>query len=866
MRNRLFILLLVFLISGCGKTLNSAWSDFRAYYNTYYNAKKHFQAGLKKVNQQPFKIDPTQPVRIHHAPLQAGNSDFEKAIDKGAKVLRKFPNSKWVDEALLLIGKSYYYQQKFYPALQKFEELEKAGTSPEMTQQAIIWKGRTLLDLKQYSQGVAYLQSELEGYPPKWSSQNKGEIQALAGEHAAMLQNWGQSANSLSQAVNNIQEKKLLGRTLFLYGQVLEKLERFGESYYAFSKVKEHFPGFEYSYWAGFKQADVARKEGNLDVAISIYEKLRKDDKNFQRRDELAFEIARTMEMKGNTAEAEEQYKQLLYGDQPTQSRSLKSDIYYRLGKITSDVNNNYDLAAAYFDSSSSMKAAAPEDENSRNAKALAKAFNTYTHLHKEVQHADSLLWLGSLKPSQLDSVIEKIRTQKRNKLLAQQKKSAENSLANQNFQQSDQSTKSSIYGFLNYRSDELVQRAKQEFRIIWGDRPLVDNWRREEAIQQVDVDTERASAQDTSAQINPTRQSNAEGLNLDLEAIPKTEDQKNELRNKKANAQYQLGNLFFLNLSSPDSARHYFYKVIHADSDDDLRARSMYSLFELFNTTGQPDSLSHWGNRILFAYPDSKYAERVRSRLGKPSPKKMGSDTSRSLLQKYQKIKDAHDPYEAYKLRKLALENRTSNLAPSIHYQAIETYITQAKARQEAADSLEGKVFGFLTDSLRKTVAKPDSTIPQADSLNFSHMYWDSVRIALQEFDTTFTNAKQRAKVERLIQVLGKPKKVSGEQMQTCKDLGTELAVSPSMQGFLSSVTYPERVKSMSLSGEIVYSFVVHPDGSWESYQLVSHKTSLGIEDALEAEFKEHLHFAPLKAKDVPTKLRCKISFPISQ
>jgi tetratricopeptide (TPR) repeat protein len=122
----------VFLSIGCGQTLQKSWSNFRAYYNTYYNAKKNYDAGFEKVKEQNRTIDPYKPVRIHPPPLQAGNSDFEEAIEKSAKILRKYSNSKWVDESLLLIGKSYYYQQKYYPALQKFEELYKASSSPKM--------------------------------------------------------------------------------------------------------------------------------------------------------------------------------------------------------------------------------------------------------------------------------------------------------------------------------------------------------------------------------------------------------------------------------------------------------------------------------------------------------------------------------------------------------------------------------------------------------------------------------------------------------------------------------------------------------------------------------------------------------------
>jgi len=863
---RLFpILLLVFFAGGCGGTLKNSWINFHAYYNTYYNAKKNFHAGLKKVQEQSFTIDPQEAVRIHHAPIMAGKDDFDKAIDKGGKLLRKFPNSKWVDETLLLIGKSYYYKQEFYPALEKFEELRKADASPKMNQLAIIWKGRTLLDLKQYSQGASYLETELEDYPDSWSVPRKGEIEALAAEHHVMLENWQQAAYFLSKAVDHIQDKKLLGRTFFLYGQVLEQLQQYPKAYFAFSQVKDNFPSFEYAFWAGVKQADVSRKQGNLDLAISIYDKLRKDDKNFQRRDMLTYEIVRTLEMKGATKEAEQSYKALLYQKEGIQSRSLKSDIYYRLGKINSQVYNNYHLAAAYFDSSSSMRDANRQAEvvSTQSAQKLAKAFKRYTNLKQDIQHADSLLWLSSLNPSELDSVINQIRTRKRNKLLAQQKENSKQILVNKDFEEQDQSTKSNIYGFLNYRSAQLVQRAKEEFHIIWGDRPLVDNWRRIEGIQQADV----TKAQSKDATVNRDTNNDAalaQQLDLNLDEIPKTEAKKEELRQKKTSAQYQLGSLFFLNLSTPDSARHYFYKVIHHGADEELRARAMYSLYELSNTSGNQDSLGYWKNQILEQYPHSKYAHRIGKKSGKYRYQDK-EDSTDTVVDQYQQLNSSPDPNKAARLRKLALDNKNKEVAPYIYYQAIRLYIEQARTEEEIADSLQQKIFYLISDSLQNPMSLRDST--RQDSLSdsyFNSAYWDSARAALKEFDTTFTNAKHRAKVQKFIKVLGKSDKPGQQKLPSCSDFNTKLSVSPSMNDFLGSVTYPPKIQNTSLSGELTYSFVVTPDGKWLSYKLVSQKTSLGIEDAFERAFKENLHFKPMGIKNPPKKLRCELSFPI--
>lgn len=846
MKNLLLILSCLFVL-GCGNSLKNSWNDFRAYYNTYYNAQENFRAGIQKIQEQPISIDPMEPVRIHQEPVQAGNSDFQKAIDKGAKILRKFPASKWADDALLLIGKSYYYRQEFYPALQKFEELRNVSAAPKMEQSAIIWKGRTQLDLKLYSEGASFLESELNVYPNDWSSERKAEIKALAGEHHAMQENWEQSSDFLSEAVTGIANKKLLGRTLFLYGQVLERLERYGEAYFAFSRVSENFPGFEYIFWARFKQADVARKDGNLDEAIAIYEELRNDDKNMHRRNELTFEIARTLEMKGKAAEAETLYKKLLYSDRAQQKRSIKADIYYRLGKIYSDQYDNYQVASAYFDSSSTTSDALKRIDDTEDPQSLADAFGRYTRLQQTINRADSLLWLGSLSEAELSSALDRIRAQKRQALRKELESDAQNTLVNRNTVagESSGSTTSENFGFLNHRNNRLATQAKGEFKVIWGDRPLIDNWRRMEVVRQASVQSQSSQTTETGNQAIAEERA---AIEMNLDDIPRNLQAENELKAEKVNAQYELGNLLFLNLNLPDSAAYYFREVVKNDVARKLRPRAMYSLFELYNNRENQDSLQFWGERILQEFPDSRYARRVKNELegGQQKNQSVEQDSTSKLRQEFQELLSLETSAKASKLRKLALENRSSELAPHIYYQSIEAYIQEAKT----LDSVS-------TDTMQ-------SISKMKGRLSFDGARWDSVRLVVEEFDTTFPEAQQHKRVAKLQELLEKSEPPT--KIATCKALGISLAVQPSMDEFLSTIVYPEELKGASISGKIIYSFVVNGAGEIKSYELVSQKTSLGIEEAFEEAFEKSLQFSPLSLEDPPARIKCEVSFPIKR
>jgi hypothetical protein len=201
-----------------------------------------------------------------------------------------------------------------------------------------------------------------------------------------------------------------------------------------------------------------------------------------------------------------------------------------------------------------------------------------------------------------------------------------------------------------------------------------------------------------------------------------------------------------------------------------------------------------------------------------------------------------------------LALANRSSEEAPHIYYEAIKAYIRNAKQKDRVNDT--------LAISLHPDTSAVDSTaIVKGVKQQFRGAHWDSVRAVIQEFDTTFVNAEQRKKVAMLQDMLKQPDESA--QLPTCKELGISLSVVPGMEEFLSSVQYPEKLKGVSLSGQIVYSFTVTASGKIESYKLVSQRTTLGIEEAFERAFEQSLQFAPLKFEN-PPKIQCEVTFPI--
>ncbi len=112
------------VMSGCG-----------VYFNTFFNAKKAFNSGEK--------------VREQSRNGRGGKSDYTKAIEKARKVVENFPNSKYYDDALFILGVSYFHTEQYSKAERRLRELLANYDDPKFTREARLYLAKTKLELNE---------------------------------------------------------------------------------------------------------------------------------------------------------------------------------------------------------------------------------------------------------------------------------------------------------------------------------------------------------------------------------------------------------------------------------------------------------------------------------------------------------------------------------------------------------------------------------------------------------------------------------------------------------------------------------------------------------------------------------------------
>ncbi len=75
-----------------------------AYFNTFYNAQFYYDSAISDLEKNGRTFDGKLPSKA--------KADFLTAIEKCHKVMVKYPDSRYIEEALFILGRSYYYGQE----------------------------------------------------------------------------------------------------------------------------------------------------------------------------------------------------------------------------------------------------------------------------------------------------------------------------------------------------------------------------------------------------------------------------------------------------------------------------------------------------------------------------------------------------------------------------------------------------------------------------------------------------------------------------------------------------------------------------------------------------------------------------------
>ncbi len=763
------------LLAGCGGSsfFGARYDNFSAYYNKYYNAERALEEGIEAFEQALERSPIDQDVflsmfgRSQQATTQ--RKPFEDAIMKSADIVREHPDSKWIDDAILIIGKAWFFTLNFVGAQEKFQEI-LAIDSP-LHDEARFWLARTYIAGGEYDEAFSHLQATLsaENVSRRWEPRYR---LALA-ELYVQRENWVDGAAELERGLDRIQDRALAGRALFLLGQVYEQLGQYEDAVAAYNRVQDYKPFYELSYAAQYSAVRVLADHVDADAALQGLRRMERDDKNYDHRANLAYLRGRVLIAQGQYDAALDIYDELLY-DQTAGGRQLRGPIHYTLGIFYRDTYSDFPYAAAHFDTAQrslgsrafgtrrARERAKPAPSAITDSEEQARVFGDFADILDQILHMDSLLYLGSLDDSSFKAVEMELRRQRAAEIAESERRMAKRQIENQFrgdggavLNQSEQDLEQEDFGsaeagFLFHRDPVRLLQAHQDFVQIWGERPRAPNWRRLAAIEAVAAEVDAKEGGGTDIGSESTLESTLP--EVDMSAVPRDEESWAAMLNDRAMAWYELANALFLSMNMPDSAAVWYRMVIEENDHAPVAQRAYYALAEVQRALGDTLAAQRLYEVIVDRFPQSEFVHNAYERLGQPVPEGLLTD-SLELAERAYLIQQEHFRQGAYDsvltgMIDLALTWPTTEVAPRALLQAGRAYMAWT-----ARDSLD--LFGELPVTLPDSVLvdtgfleSPDDSTASDTTLTLSTL--------LGFISSRYEQAPHADQATRIITVLG--------------------------------------------------------------------------------------------------------------
>ncbi|HEX9657914.1 MAG TPA: tetratricopeptide repeat protein [Bacteroidota bacterium] len=383
----------------------SVADNLSAYFNTYYNASRLFSEVESEIElQRDPRMEVDYSVELFTTSPGA-RQKLTSVIEKCSKLLQYHPESGLVDDALFMIGKSYYYQNDLQRAERKFLELLDGYPESDMAPENKLLLGSTYYKMKDPIRAKRIVRDlfdasikEDDGDMIARSAQLLARIEIDAANNQEALTLYQTAADHASSAVIRAETYRHAGELLVKVGDRKEAIRAYEDSY-------NTAPDFVHEYRARIGLARVLSLQGQHDESFTELLDLR-DNSNYKDFfGEIDLEIANVYRAISEFGEAIAQYT-FVDSTYARTETSLKS--YFALGDMYEKELWRYDSARVAYNRGRSEY---PQSPLSKEIAQRADYLNRHDLFLKEIGKLDSIKAVLLAPPDTSIAVIDKDST-----------------------------------------------------------------------------------------------------------------------------------------------------------------------------------------------------------------------------------------------------------------------------------------------------------------------------------------------------------------------------------------------------------------------------------------------------------------------
>ena len=620
--SRYILLFVVLFAISCSTkkdaALNRGWHSVNTKFNVLYNGDIALQKGLEELNSkykddywkrlliEPLKVEELLIPGIQTSGDNSSES-FEKAEEKAVKAVQKHSmniagkeRNNQIDDAYLLLGKSRYYSQRFVPALEAFNYVLEKYPSADLIHETRIWKAKTQLRLNNEEQALKSLQFLLK-------KEELLEDDILEKAHTAIAMVYTEMDSTdlvvhhLKKATITDNDQVQRARNLFILGQLYRERNDIDSSQIAFQQVIEikKIP-YKYRIHSHIEKAKNVSDSTDTKALIETLDKLIKDRDNRPYLDELHYQTGLVHKKLGRTDIAEEHFVKSVHTMSAKQFQQGLS--YEELGNIYFDKAKFVD-AGAYYDSVLSIPVANKNTKRLRRLKRKRENLQEVISFEEISQKTDSILDIVGMSKEEQTAFF-----QSHIDALKEAEEKENQAILNAGFGSFDDTrSQASTSGKWYFYNTQIVGFGTQEFKRVWGNRPLEDNWRlSDKSVFRTDEEEEIEEA--VTDVIDDSKKYDITSY---LDRIPTEERIIDSIKSVRNDAYYNLGLIYKEQFKVYELATDKFEKLLNFSPEKKLILPTKYHLYKAYIEMGSSNA-QHYKNDITTNYADSKYAKLI--------------------------------------------------------------------------------------------------------------------------------------------------------------------------------------------------------------------------------------------------------------
>ncbi|MCI0751427.1 MAG: tetratricopeptide repeat protein [Flammeovirgaceae bacterium] len=605
--------LLAGLLTACSAEKNTLTS--KLYHNTTAHNNGYFYSKdeIKKIEDMISKnhVDDYNRVLRLFAPLDSTlaksyDKEIQEAVKMASLSIQRHQNSKWVDDAYILVGKARMYSFDWGNAIQTFKYVNnpKITKDKDARHQALICLVRTFTEHQEYNNAQAaidFLEKE------EMDNVNRKNFLLEKAYYFQIRNDYDNMVRSLTAADPLLVKKDRKGRIYFIIGQVYQQLGFEAEAFNYYKKCISTNPEYEVDFYSRLYMAQVTEIERGKDIntARRSFNKLLRDSKNKEFKDKIYYEMGVFEQKQNNLNEAIANYNLAI---QEGNNLRIDGEAFLKLGIIYYD-QRKYELSKSYYDSA--ISSLPKEYENYAAIKSRQEVLYEFVENLRTIEWQDSLLALAQLDSIQLKSKVDAfVESQKKpeSKQKKRRNRSAINAVSNSLSGVDISQAGTSDWYFGN---PSAVSFGQSEFARVWGQRALEDNWRRSArttAVKQTDAasTTQPVETPVEAVPVVDVTKATYDKLNKE---IPRTAEQKDAALKKIEAAYFRLGDIYYFNLQEKENASDAFQTLLRRFPETEFEAESLYKLYLIYKDA-DPTQSEQYATLLKQKHPQSSFAK----------------------------------------------------------------------------------------------------------------------------------------------------------------------------------------------------------------------------------------------------------------